>query len=154
MNWLIPACAALAALSACASSPVPPEAWIDFATLEPGSPGNRYLLCSPDICHAAGDPDEVLRFSHAADEVAAVIAQFEPSAVQRQLPNGDYQLKYVAVTPVARFRDDVDVLVHAETEYSAEVAIYSRSRVGLSDLGKNRSRVDALIGRLRDELGR
>ncbi|MEZ5946986.1 MAG: DUF1499 domain-containing protein [Hyphomonas sp.] len=147
------ALAALTMMAACTSSPVPPDEWVDFSGLAPVAAGNQYLLCGPAVCPAAGEPGEALRFSFPADHVASVVAGLEPSAVQRQLDNGDYQLKYVAVTPIARFRDDVDVLVHADSEYTAEIAIYSRSRVGKSDFGKNKSRVDALVESLKAELG-
>jgi len=153
MNRTISAVAALAGLVACTSNPAPPDAWVDFAALQPVTAANEYLLCGPAVCPAAGEAADTLRFSFPADHVAAVVADMKPSAVQRQLPNGDYQLKYVAVTPVARFRDDVDVMIHADSFYTAEVAIYSRSRVGVSDLGKNKSRVEELVEAMKAELG-
>lgn len=153
MKKPICAAAAFAAVTACMSNPVPPKAWVDFAGLEPVKVANQYLLCGPAICPAAGEASDTLRFSFPADHVAAIVADLEPSAVQRQLPNGDYQLKYVAVTPVARFRDDVDVMIHADSPYTAQIAVYSRSRIGLSDLGKNKARVEDLIKALKGELG-
>jgi len=154
MKRSIIACSAALLLTACASHPAPNGDWIDFATLEPGLPSNRYLLCAPTICDVSGDPDETLQFSHSASNVAAALLRLQPDAEQRVLPNGDIQLRYVAVTPVARFRDDVDVLVRPMGPETAEVAIYSRSRIGLSDLGKNKSRVDALVKQLEVNLQR
>ena len=154
MKRSIIACSAALCLTACASHPAPKGDWIDFATLEPGLPSNRYLLCAPTICEASGDPDETLQFSHSASDVAEDLLRLEPDAEKRVLPNGDIQLRYVAVTPVARFRDDVDVLVRPTGPEAAEVAIYSRSRIGLSDLGKNKSRVDALVKQLKADLTR
>jgi hypothetical protein len=154
MKRSIIACSAALILTACASYPAPKGDWTDFATLEPGLPSNRYLLCAPAICEVSGNPDETLRFSHSAGKVAAELVRLQPDAEQRILPNGDIQLRYVAVTPVARFRDDVDVLVRPSGPEAAEVAIYSRSRIGLSDLGKNKSRVDALVKQLEADLAR
>jgi hypothetical protein len=154
MKRSIIACSAALILTACASHPAPKGDWIDFATLEPGLPSNRYLLCAPAICEVSGNPDETLRFSHSAGDLAAELFRLQPDAEQRTLPNGDIQLRYVAVTPVARFRDDVDVLVRPMGPDAAEVAIYSRSRIGLSDLSKNKSRVDALVKQLEANLAR
>ena len=70
--------------------------------------------------------------------------KLEPSADFRTEANGDIRARYVDTTAVLRFRDDVDVLIRPVTDTSAKVAIYSRSRVGLSDLGKNGARIDAL----------
>jgi len=46
-----------------------------------------------------------------------------------------------------KYKDDIDIAV-LETNDGSTVAIYSRSRVGHSDLGKNRKRVEALIDTL------
>ena len=73
--------------------------------------------------------------------------------VQRQLPNGDFQLRYTVKAPTARVADDVDVLVRADSAYTAEVAIYSRTRITTVDLGKNKARVEKLVADLTAELG-
>lgn len=117
-------CAAPLIIVACATTPAPQSDWLSFATLEPGLPTNRALACAPDICLAADAS--------------------RPGAEFRIEPNGDIRARYVATTAVLRFRDDVDVLIRPVTDTSAKVAIYSRSRVGLSDLGKNGARVEAL----------
>ena len=76
----------LAALAACGKEP---DRWADFSTLNPPSLGSDYLLCGPTLCPAGGEPRDTLRFSFPAEHVAAVVSALEPTAVQRQLPNGD-----------------------------------------------------------------
>lgn len=152
MTRSILAGAALLLCTACASTPKPAGDWISFATLEPGLPTNRYLVCDPSICEAAGTTGNSLDFASPATDVAAALIQLQPDAEQRTLPNGDIQLRYVAVTPIARFRDDVDVLIRPAGPDTSQVAVYSRSRIGLSDLGKNKSRVEALAKQLTAEL--
>ncbi|HPE48353.1 MAG TPA: DUF1499 domain-containing protein [Hyphomonas sp.] len=150
MNRPVFAFAALVALAACGSEP---QRWADFSKLRPPSIGSEYLLCGPAICPLGGKPRDTLRFSYPAEHVAAVVAGLEPSAVQRQLPNGDFQLRYTVKAPTARVADDVDVLVRADSAYTAEVAIYSRTRITTVDLGKNKARVEKLVADLTAELG-
>ncbi|MCA8902417.1 MAG: DUF1499 domain-containing protein [Hyphomonas sp.] len=152
MNRPISAFAALAALASAACSSGAPD-WVDFAALEPMDTGSEYLICGPAVCPGAGEPGDVLRFSFPADHVAAVIVEIEPTAVQRQLDNGDYQLQYSPQSFDARFPDDVDVLVHADSFYTSEVAIYARARVARADVGKSEARATALVEALKAELG-
>lgn len=146
------ACGGLLLFTACTSTPRPAENWISFATLEPGLPTNCYLACTPSICEAAGNTGNALDFAYPATDVAAALIRLQPGAEQRELPNGDIQLRYVAITPIARFRDDVDVLIRPTGPDTSQVAVYSRSRIGLSDLGKNKSRVETLAKQLAAEL--
>ena len=49
-----------------------------------------------------------------------------------------------------RFKDDIDIqIIPAQGETAeTQIAIYSRSRIGYSDLGANRKRVAELIHKL------
>jgi uncharacterized protein (DUF1499 family) len=67
--------------------------------------------------------------------------------------NGDIHIRWVAVTPALRFRDDVDVLLRPIDGSTTRMAVYSRSRVGLSDFGTNARRIEDLIQQLRQETG-
>lgn len=58
------------------------------------------------------------------------------------------RIKFVATTGLMRFRDDIDIEVIPVEEGKTTFAIYSRSRVGYSDLGANRKRVKDLIRRV------
>lgn len=56
------------------------------------------------------------------------------------------RLKFVARTRILRFRDDVDLaILPGDAPGQSRLVAYSRSRVGLSDLGANARRLDTLI---------
>jgi uncharacterized protein (DUF1499 family) len=68
----------------------------------------------------------------------------EQDRVRITVDEADY-LHAVFTTPLLRFRDDVEF--HARPE-RGEIAVRSASRVGYSDLGANRKRVEAIRAEL------
>lgn len=125
---------------------------IDFATLErPASP-NTYLVCTPELCRAARADEDAPVFAASLDAVRAALTELAPGITFRDCAQGVCG-SYVAVTRLMRFRDDVDVLLAPAGESRTQVAVYSRSRVGYSDMGANRKRVRALLDGLKRKLG-
>jgi uncharacterized protein (DUF1499 family) len=125
---------------------------IDFATLErPPSP-NTYLACTEALCPAARSDEAAPVFAASVEAVRTALQQVAPGIAFSDGPQG-VKGHYVAVTRVMRFKDDVDVLLAPQPDGGTQVAIYSRSRVGYSDLGANGKRVRALIAALRARLG-
>ena len=51
------------------------------------------------------------------------------------------QARFVCTTPLLRFKDDIDVEVVPISESEAGLILFSRSRIGYSDLGTNRKRL-------------
>lgn len=141
----------LAALlaSACASAPRQLN-WTQFAELSGGPASNRALACSqqcPEVAPIA--PSFV--FDAPVEAVAGALARLHPS-MERRAESGGVHARFVAVTPALRFRDDVDVLILPAMDGGSTMAVYSRSRVGLWDLGANRARVMRLHSELQREL--
>ena len=60
------------------------------------------------------------------------------------------RIRFIAVTRLLRFKDDIDILVLpvAEHDHQSTLVVYSRSRIGYSDLGTNGKRVNALLSAL------
>ena len=56
-------------------------------------------------------------------------------------------LQFTAVTPMMRFRDDIQLLFKPELE---PIQLRSSSRLGISDMGTNRKRVELLRQQLRE----
>ena len=140
--------AAAVFVSAC-SSATPRGDWVDFGSLSrPASP-NSALACNAEICRAAEADRPPLRLAAAPEAVAEEIVRTAGASPEvRVREDGATVLRYVAVTRVLRFRDDVDVLVAPDDGGGSVVCVYSRSRVGYSDLGANQKRIDALFAAL------
>ncbi len=69
-------------------------------------------------------------------------------AVMREMPRTELlerdngYLHYLARTPLLRFRDDVEFLFHPDEK---RIDVRSASRLGYSDLGANRARVEEIL---------
>jgi uncharacterized protein (DUF1499 family) len=128
---------------------------IDFTTLSlPASP-NTFLLCAPSVCPNAQSHHPGLEFPEPPAAVRAALMRVldrQPRitiAAERADP---IQIAYVQRSLVFRFADDVDVLLLPSPGGGTQLAVYSRSRVGYSDLGVNRARVEGLVTALREAL--
>jgi hypothetical protein len=141
-----------AALAGCVTAPTPSATWLDFSTFDRGPETNTALACAPEICPNAEASRALIELPAGARRVAAALRALEPSAEFRDEASGTIHARYVAVTPRLRFRDDVDVLIIPVNTHRSLLAVYSRSRIGLSDLGANAARITRLEKRLRLQL--
>lgn len=139
-------------LANCATPVMTNTAWLDFATLQRGGRPNQALACSSEICPMAAATRAPMVLDAPPRRIAEALARIEPAAEFRTEQNGDVRARYVAVTRLMRFRDDVDLLIRPLSEGQSVVAVFSRSRVGYSDLGANSARVEILERRLRTEI--
>jgi uncharacterized protein (DUF1499 family) len=135
--------------SACASTPRQLN-WTPFAELSGGPASNRALACSQQ-CPEVTPIAQSFALDAPVEVVAAALARLHPT-LERRAESGGVHARFVAVTPTLRFRDDVDVLILPTMDGGSTMAVYSRSRVGLWDLGANRARVISLQSDLQHEL--
>jgi uncharacterized protein (DUF1499 family) len=120
---------------------------LDFATLQRPSSPNTCLVAPEGLCRSA-QPDWAARRlaatpSAAFDAIRAAV-QAEPRVRITVEDREAGRLAFEQRSRLMGFVDDVDVQVLADPA-GAAVAIYSRSRVGYSDMGVNRKRVSRLL---------
>lgn len=129
----------------------------DFkAIVRPKSP-NTYLLAPAALCgDAAPDapspdfnagPGALFKMAHDLALEWGWTVQVKDDTARH--------MEAVATTRVLKFKDDIaieTISVDGDPEKS-KIAVYSRSRVGYSDLGANRKRVQKLVAELMQRTG-
>ena len=127
---------------------------VDFKMLErPRSP-NTHLLAPEGLCENA-KPDRLSKtFPVSADVLFQAILSLIDSRRDWHLQESDADRRiahFISISRLMRYKDDVDVLVmpaeagDPDGHRGARLAVYSRSRVGHSDLGANKKRVSQLL---------
>jgi len=126
---------------------------IDFAELDPGKKPNTFLVL-PDGFKAQARPDQASPVWPGA-EPAALLAGFKAVALdapRTQLEReSETQLELVQRSALFRFPDYITAEAVA-VEGGAALCIFSRSKVGYSDLGVNAKRVTAWLATLQSRL--
>lgn len=107
------------------------------------APDNHCLAANPDFA----PPVMIMTARGLFSRMSEVIAS-ERRWGNIEADAESYRIKFVATTGLMRFKDDVDIEIIPVDEGKATFAIYSRSRVGYSDLGANRKRVNEIIRRV------
>jgi hypothetical protein len=121
---------------------------IDFATLRRSPSPNDYLVCPRERSPAMAD-EEGPRLSGPATVVYAaareVLAREPRTTIVGEEPAA-LRLVLVQRSRLFWFPDVVTLQVFARPDGGSELAIYSRSVYGRSDLGVNRRRVRRWLG--------
>lgn len=107
------------------------------------APENHCLAAEPDFAPPVFELTGRGLFSKLSEIIAADRSWSKLVADPESL-----RLQFVATTGFMRFKDDVDIEIIPVDDTHTTLAIYSRSRIGYSDLGTNRKRVNDLIGRV------
>ena len=127
--------------------------FIDFQTFKRPAKPNNWLV-APDGFIDAALPDESSPvYDRTPDalfkDVMEMIAARSDWKIKASDPSTG-RISFIAVTKLLRFKDDVDILVLPVEAHDGQstLVVYSRSRVGYSDLGTNGKRVNALLSAL------
>lgn len=125
--------------------------FISFKSLKRPPKPNTCLAAPENHCLAAESdftPPELAMTGRGLFSKLSEIIASERSFGKIETDGDALRIKFVATTGLMRFKDDVDIEVIALEQGRATFAIYSRSRVGYSDMGANRKRVGKLIERV------
>ncbi len=121
-----------------------PRERVDIAALRLPLPQPGFLACPPSYCTAHPEittPIFVLPWRQLRDDWTTAIAA-EPRVVRVETRSQGRRLVYIQHSPVFSFPDIVTVEFAALGPDRSGIALYSRSRYGRSDFGKNRERVE------------
>lgn len=125
--------------------------FISFKTLKRPPKPNTCLAAPADYCLAAEADFAPPIFPATANalyqRLLDVVQSQKRTTIEKQSAESG-QLRYIAKTALLGFKDDVDIEIIPIDENATTLAIYSRSRVGYSDLGANQKRVEELIAQL------
>ena len=129
--------------------------YLSFENFRRSQKPNNYLVAPEGLCRKSTvDAKSPLIKKSPEALFRRLIGYFETSGGWKSLNYSEkpHKISVVAVTSLLRFKDDVDIRVLPveglpEGQVGSHIAIYSRSRVGYSDLGANKKRVEALIAR-------
>lgn len=126
---------------------------IAFKTLQRPSAPNTYLVAPEGLCEQSA-PDKILRpFPAAPGSLFTALMSLIEDKAGWKVERSDAEqntIWFVATSHLMRYKDDVDILIlpdeaESESGRGSRLAIYSRSRIGHSDLGANRRRVKHLL---------
>lgn len=127
---------------------------VDFATLVRRDTPNDALACTPPFCGAASGEVEAPILDMPAPEAFRLVEGSlagEPRLVQVARDDGQLALRYVQRSRLLGFPDTMNVKIAALPDGRSAVLIYSRSLVGRSDLGVNRTRIERWVELIRSE---
>ncbi|MCQ8185479.1 DUF1499 domain-containing protein [Parvularcula maris] len=122
---------------------------IDLRSVTRSGKPNQFLA-APENYLASETADMVPPVYSAAPDalMTRLRSHVEAEKAVSDIETAGHRLSYVATIPVFGFKDDVDVEV-LPADGGSTLAVFSRSRVGYSDLGVNARRVKRLLEALK-----
>ena len=109
---------------------------------------NDYLVCPAELCPVTPDA-EPPNFDIAPEKLLRAVLDLIPEKI---IGEEDFSFRYVARTKLMRYPDTVHVRILPLADNRASLAIYSRSLIGYSDMGANKTRIEALLAKLQASL--
>lgn len=128
---------------------------ISFDKLKLKASPNQYLVAPEGFCPLAKPHRVAPVFKVSAAnlrEAFAAVAMAEPRVTRGPSDKGLDQYEFVQRSALLGFADDVTVRFIALSPATSTLAIYSRSRVGWSDMGVNRKRIDLWLAKVAAKL--
>ncbi len=126
---------------------------VTFETLKRRASPNDSLACPESLCTAKSDMTPPVFAVSAPDlqKAFAKVVAAEPSVEQVGSDDAGFTQRYVQRTKIMRFPDTIVVRFIDLGEGRSTIALYSRSKLGESDFGVNRARIERWIEKLAKE---
>jgi uncharacterized protein (DUF1499 family) len=121
-----------------------PQEQVDIAALRAPLPPPSFLACPPSYCAAhpaITTPVFAVSWQHLKDDWTGMIGA-EPRVVRVETRSDRRRFVYIQHSPAFGFPDIITVEFVALGPDRSGIALYSRSRYGRNDFGKNRERVE------------
>ncbi len=121
---------------------------VDFRTLVPPNRPSRWLIAPSGVTTAPPDapaPTFALAADALADRLMVILSELPRCTL---VERSGRRMAFVQATRVFGFKDDVAAEAIDLGNGRSAPALYSVSRVGYSDFGVNRSRLEAVLARL------
>ncbi len=122
---------------------------MDFKTFKLTRKPNQFLIAPEGYCQNAKPHATAKTYSVDAqklEDTFADVALAEPRVTRKQTDDG--QREFVQRSALMRFPDTISFEAIDLGEGKSTLAIYSRSKVGHSDLGVNRKRIEDWLAKL------
>lgn len=121
----------------------------DFSANRRSATPNDALACSPGLCT---EPDfEITPFDDAPaiaiERLSQRLMASDPLARRIDDRKDPAKARFVTYSPLMRFPDMIHLEARAMPNGRTGIMAYVRAQLGKSDLGKNRARLEALLGR-------
>lgn len=123
---------------------------VDFQTLERRTSPNDALACPPDFCRAKSDlsPPNFAMNARDLRKTMDKVLELEPRLTLVHRDDETLTDRYVQRTALLQFPDTIVVHYIDRPQGHSTLAIYSRSKIGYSDLGANRARIERWLKEL------
>ncbi|ADM10127.1 hypothetical protein PB2503_10379 [Parvularcula bermudensis HTCC2503] len=129
--------------------------YVDFATLDRSKKrGNSYLIAPEDMPLGATKDAVAPKFRGTAEALfhnLVALLNSDDQFVEVKEDPVHSRVYAVAQTKLLKFKDDIDIQIIPTEAGGSTLAIYSRSRLGKSDFGVNKKRIEALLSKLHKE---
>ena len=124
---------------------------LDFATLEPPSSPNFYLVCPPHLCKAEvpqGISPEFPVRAAVLRELLLKILSREPHITMVAWNDDQMTCEFVLRSTIFKFPDRISIQFFRLGQHRSTLAVYSRAIFGRYDFGANKRRLERWLDQL------
>lgn len=127
---------------------------VNFNTLKKTPKPNQYLLCPAGYCAETPDTISSIYEISSSKLFAEILLLIEEDEELKLLASDESArlLRFLSRAPILRFPDTTSIEVVEISDTQSTLAIYAQAKIGQSDLGANKTRVDAMLEKLEERI--